>query len=64
MVRRDRHAGNQVAEAVHDMKPAGERELAVAVEHGPDQVGILSPHIGEVVAEGLEQAAVETGVRD
>ena len=49
----DRHAGNQVAEAVHGMKPAGDRELAVTVEHGPDQVGVLGPHIGEVLAKSL-----------
>jgi len=46
VVWRNWHAGNQVAEAVHDMKSAGDRGLAVTVEHGPDQVGVLGPHMG------------------
>ena len=63
VVRRDRHARNQVAETVHEMESAGDRELAVAIEHSPDQVGVLGLQIGEFVAEGFEQAAVETTVR-
>src|SRR5271163_1909772 len=47
VIRLDRHGGNQVTEAVHEMVPAFDEELPVAVEDGPDTVAVLGLHMGE-----------------
>lgn len=54
--------GEDIAHAVHEVVSAGDHQLAVHVENGPDVVPRLEPDMFQLRAVGFEEASAVTEI--